>query len=391
MDSFDQRTFERREQTEESRDMSAIEAIRNQIDEIDKELLRLINKRALHAMAIADLRSSRQSSNFSPEREIAILKELASSNPGPLSRSAIASVFSEIISVCRSARRPLKVAFLGPEGTFSHSAALKRFGTASLLLPQSAIEDIFHVVENGEADIGVTPVENSLEGSVSATLDQFVDSDVAICGEVSLQVRHVLLSKERSLSQIATVHSHPQALGQCRKWLRTNLPKACVIAEPSTAEAARQCLARANTAAIASEHAAAHYHLGVLARDIQDSPYNVTRFLLIGKQQSAPTGCDKTSLLFATAHTPGALHRALAHFAHRALNLTKIESRPTKNRTWEYYFFVDVEGHREGAQMREAIGALRSEVTFLKILGSYPIDEVELSDGRSNDEELNDN
>ncbi|MGB9615938.1 MAG: prephenate dehydratase [Desulfomonilaceae bacterium] len=354
--------------------MTSIDTIRKQIDQIDNELLRLINERAQHALAIAELRSLEQTSNFSPEREIAILKQLSARNPGPLSPSAVAHVFSEIISACRSAKRPLRAAFLGPEGTFSHVAALKRFGRSTLYMPQSAIEDIFHAVENGEADVGVAPVENSLEGSVAETLDQFVDAEVTILGEALAQVRHCLLSKERALSDITTVHSHPQALGQCRKWLRANLPAASLIPASSTAEAARQVVTRPHSAAIANEHAAAQFGLSVLAADIQDNPGNATRFLIIGKQESAPTGSDKTSLLFATAHTPGALCHALAHFAQRSLNLTKIESRPIKNRNWEYYFFVDVEGHRDDPHMREAIDALRSEVAFLKILGSYPID-----------------
>ncbi len=354
--------------------MASIDTIRKQIDQIDKELLRLINERALHARAIAELRTNEHTTNFSPEREIAILKKLASHNPGPLSQSAVISVFSEIISACRNARRPLRVAFLGPEGTFSHLAALKRFGRSTLYAPQSTIEDIFHAVDSDEADVGITPVENSLDGMVAETLDQFVDANLTIFGEVYARVRHCLLSKERDLSAVATVHSHPQALGQCRKWLRMNLPTASLIPESSTAEAARRIVAIPHAAAIAHEQAAAHFGLSILAEDIQDNPSNATRFLLIGKRESAPTGSDKTSLIFATTHTPGSLYRALGHFAKRSLNLTKIESRPTRNRNWEYYFFLDVEGHKEKPEMRDAIEGLRAEVTFLKILGSYPTD-----------------
>ena len=354
--------------------MTLVKTLREKIDSIDKDLLHLINQRAQYAMTIADLRLTEQASNFSPDRESYIFKNLRNCNPGPLSESAVSNVFSEIISVCRSIRKPLKVAYLGPKGTFSHSVALKRFGRASIFVPQVSIEDIFHEVENSSVDVGITPVENSLEGSVAETLDQLIESDVNICGEVFFRIKHCLLSKEERLFDIVKVYSHPQAFGQCRKWLRKNLPSASLIPESSTSAAIRRVMTESHAAAIGNQYGAEEHNLPVLAAEIQDSPRNTTRFLLIGNQQSVRTGNDKTSMIFAAKHAPGALYRCLGHFAQRDLNLTKIESRPCKNHKWEYYFFVDVIGHQNDPQMMQAIENLRSDATFLKVLGSYPIE-----------------
>ncbi len=359
--------------------IASIQGIREKIDNIDLELLRLINQRAFHALTIAELRNTANVTNFSPERELTIIKGLCDSNTGPLSKSAVANVFSEIISACRSAKRPLRVAFLGPEGTFSHLAALRRFGNSALYLPQVSIDDVFCEVEKGAADVGITPVENSSEGAVSATMDQFIDSNLTICGEIFSKIRHVLMSREASLDTISVVYSHPQALNQCRNWLRKNLPTASLVPESSTAESARIALARPGSAAVGNEVTATQHDLRILASDIQDSLSNTTRFLLLGKNKSAPTGSDRTSLVFGAAHIPGSLHKALEHFAKRSVNLTRIESRPMKDRNWEYFFFVDIEGHQESPMVKDAIESLRSDVEFLKILGSYPIGDIESS------------
>ncbi len=359
--------------------IASIQGIREQIDNIDKELLRLVNQRAFHALSIAELRNSANITNFSPERELTIIKSLCDANAGPLSKSSVANVFSEIISACRSAKRPLRVAFLGPEGTFSHLAALRRFGNSALYLPQVSIDDVFDAVEKGAADVGITPVENSSEGAVSATMDQFIDSNLLICGEIFSRIRHVLMSTESSLDNISVVYSHPQALNQCRNWLRVNLPAASLMPESSTAESARIALARPGAAAIGNEVTATQHDLKILASDIQDSLSNTTRFLLLGKNRSAPTGLDRTSLVFAAAHIPGSLHKALEHFAKRSVNLTRIESRPMKNKNWEYFFFVDIEGHQESPMVKEAVESLRSDVEFLKLLGSYPIGDIDSS------------
>lgn len=361
-------------------EMASIKEIRDQIDEIDSELLRLINKRAFHALTIAELRNATNVTNFSPERELTIIKALCESNTGPLSKSAVANIFSEVISACRSARHPLKVAFLGPDGTFSHLAALRRFGNSALYLPQVSIDDVFHQVEKGLADVGITPVENSSEGAVSVTMDKFIDSNLTICGEIFSKISHVLMSREASLDRISAVHSHPQALNQCRNWLRNNVPGASLVPEASTGEAARIALSRCGAAAVGNDITATQNKLRILARDIQDSLSNTTRFLLLGKNKSAPTGSDRTSLLFATAHEPGSLHRALGHFANRFVNLTRIESRPMKNRNWEYFFFVDLEGHQESPMVKQALESLHGDVEFVKILGSYPIGDMESSD-----------
>lgn len=358
---------------------ASIQVIREQIDKIDEQLLRLVNQRAFHALTIAELRNSANVTNFSPERELTIIKALCDANTGPLSKSSVANVFSEIISACRSAKRPLRVAFLGPEGTFSHLAALRRFGNSALYLPQVSIDDVFAEVEKGAADVGITPVENSSEGAVSATMDQFIDSNLLICGEIFSKIRHVLMSKEETLESISVVYSHTQALNQCRNWLRVNLPAASLMPESSTAEAARIALTRSGAAAIGNEVTATQHDLKILASDIQDSLSNTTRFLLLGKNKSAPTGSDRTSMVFAAPHVPGSLHRALEHFAKRSVNLTRIESRPMKNKNWEYFFFVDIEGHQESRMVKEAIESLRLEVDFLKILGSYPIGDIDSS------------
>ncbi|MGC8660847.1 MAG: prephenate dehydratase, partial [Desulfomonilaceae bacterium] len=291
--------------------------------------------------------------------------------------SSVANVFSEIISACRSAKRPLRVAFLGPEGTFSHLAALRRFGYSALYLPQVSIDDVFGVVEKGFADVGITPVENSSEGAVSATMDLFVESNLLICGEIFSKIRHVLMSRESSLNNISVVYSHPQALNQCRNWLKKHLPEASLMAESSTAESARISASRPGTAAIGNEVTASQHNLKILASDIQDSLSNTTRFLLMGKNKSAPSGQDRTSMVFSTAHVPGSLHKALEHFAKRSVNLTRIESRPMKSKNWEYFFFVDIEGHQESPTVKDAIESLRLDVEFLKILGSYPIGDID--------------
>ncbi|MFH0958941.1 MAG: prephenate dehydratase [Pseudomonadota bacterium] len=359
---------------------ASIPAIREKIDKIDMELLRLINERALHALSIAELRNSANVANFSQDRELSIIKALCESNMGPLSKSAVANVFSEIISACRSAKRTLKVAFLGPEGTFSHLVALRRFGNSAMYLPQSSIDDIFVEVEKGSADVGIAPVENSTEGSVTATMDRFIDSEVNICGEIFLKIRHVLMSTEPTLDTVSVVYSHPQALNQCRQWLRTNLPSVSLVPESSTAEAARIALSIPGAASVGNEITATRNGLKILANDIQDSVNNTTRFLLLGKNKSAPTASDKTSLVFSAAHKPGSLHQALEHFAKRSVNLTRIESRPRKDRNWEYFFFLDLEGHQESTEITQAIESLKLDVDFLKILGSYPSGDNESGD-----------
>jgi chorismate mutase/prephenate dehydratase len=361
----------------ESLGMMSIQGLRQKIDNIDMELLSLINQRAFHAATIAELRRTVNVTNFSPERELTIIKSLCEANTGPLSKSSVANVFSEIISACRSAKRPLRVAFLGPDGTFSHLAALRRFGNSALFLPQVSIDDVFYEVEKGTCDVGVTPVENSTEGAVSATMDRFIDSNLTICGEIFSKIRHVLMSRETSVANISEVYSHPQALNQCRNWLRKNLRSAALVPQASTAESARLAVITPRTAAIGSEVTAKQLNLSILASDIQDSQHNTTRFLLVGNNKSAPTGSDRTSLIFATAHKPGSLHKALGHFAKRSVNLTRIESRPMKNGSWEYFFFVDVEGHQNSSLINEAIESLRGDVEFLKILGSYPIGNSE--------------
>ncbi len=354
-------------------DQQELGALRQQIDQIDREILGLLNQRAMHALAIARCKENGGLPEFAPERENSILKNLVAMNRGPIPNAAVKPIFAEIISACRAVQRPLKVAFLGPEATFTHQAALRHFGSSCDFAPQASIIDVFDEVARGHSQVGVVPVENSSEGGVSVTLDQFMNADLQVCGEVFWPVRHVLMAASGSLEDVEKVYSQPQALNQCRDWLRRNLPQAVLVETSSTAAAARQAGVTPGTAAVGSELTAQHYELDILARDIQDNPHNMTRFFILGRQSCPPTGHDKTSVLYLAAHQPGSLYRSLSHFAQRGINMTRIESRPAKNRPWEYAFFLDFEGHQDDPKVREALAALQENVDFLKVLGSYPM------------------
>jgi chorismate mutase/prephenate dehydratase len=354
-------------------DQQELNALRQQIDQIDSQILSLLNQRAMHAMAIARCKENGGLPEFAPERENSILKNLMETNRGPIPNASVRPIFVEIISACRAVQRPLKVAFLGPEATFTHQAALRHFGSSCDFAPQASIIDVFDEVARGHSQVGVVPVENSSEGGVSVTLDQFMNADLSVCGEVFWPVRHVLMAADGNLEDVEKVYSHPQALNQCRDWLRRNLPQAVLVETSSTAAAARQAGVTPGAAAVGSELTAQHYELEILARDIQDNPHNMTRFFVLGRQACPPTGHDKTSVLYLAAHRPGSLYHSLSHFADRGINMTRIESRPAKNRPWEYAFFLDFEGHQDDPKVREALKALEGNVDFLKVLGSYPM------------------
>ncbi|MFH1061202.1 MAG: prephenate dehydratase [Pseudomonadota bacterium] len=345
---------------------------REYIDQIDRQIMELINQRALHALAIGRCKEATGRPEFSPERESLLLRKLIAGNRGPISDSGLKQIYAEIVSACRAVQRPLRVAFLGPEATFSHQAARQHFGSSCDFAPLATIVDVFEEVSRGHAQVGVVPVENSSEGGVSVTLDQFLGSDLAVCGEIYSKVRQMLMSRETGLDQIKKVYSHPQALNQCRGWLRRNLPQAVLVESSSTAAAARQAAGEPGAAAVGSEMTAGHYGLPVLAADIQDNPHNMTRFFVLGRQSCPATGADKTSILYLAAHQPGSLYGSLAHFAERGINMTRIESRPAKNRPWEYAFFLDCEGHQDEEPLRAALAALTSEVPQVRVLGSYP-------------------
>ncbi|MEW5912130.1 MAG: prephenate dehydratase [Thermodesulfobacteriota bacterium] len=350
----------------------ALTQARQKIDEIDRSLRELLNQRAQQAKVVAQCKSAGDQPLFVPEREAQVLEGLCQDNGGPLAGESLRHIFREIISACRQVQQPLRVAFLGPEHTFSHQAALSHFGRSCQYAPQESIAEVFAEVEADRCPLGVVPVENSSQGGVNETLDMLMTMRLSVCGEIYARVGHVLMSREAELAYVTHVHSHPQALHQCRGWLRRRLPQAELREASSTAAAARLAAQEPGGAAVGSALTAQHYQLNVLAADIQDSPLNSTRFLILGRRPCPPSGQDKTSLFFGLDHRPGALCRTLGHLARRGVNLTHIQSRPIKDRPWEYAFFVDCLGHHQDGRLGQALAAMRPEVEFLKVLGSYP-------------------
>lgn len=349
-----------------------IEENRKRIDELDEMLLRLLNERASVVKDIAGIKQKSSMEFHDPLREEEIIARLQRINPGEFPSMAIRPVFREIISACLSLEMPMKVAYFGPEATYTHMAALKRFVSSTQLIPVKSIEAVFGEVEKGLADFGVVPVENSSEGVVTHTLDMFVTSDLNIYAEVMLEIHHNLLSRSKSLSELDKVYSHPQAIAQSRAWLRDHLPSCAIIDVASTARAAELACQDEMAGAIASELAANIYDLNILQSCIEDFAHNYTRFLVISHNMSPRTGRDKTSIIFSIKDRVGALFHMLQPFADNNLNLTKIESRPTKKQPWEYIFFVDFLGHRDDDKVKDALGRLQEQCIFLKILGSYP-------------------
>lgn len=348
--------------------------LRQKINKIDTRVVELLNLRTKIAADISRLKKTNRQSVYSPDREAEVLRHIASLNKGPLPQTSLQAIYREIMSSALAQGEPLRIAYLGPEATFTHLAALKRFGTQLTYIPCKSIADVFLEVEKGGVDYGVVPVENSIEGAVSHSLDMFVDSELKICAQIILDVSHNLLSRYPQ-DKIKRVYSIGQVFGQCRLWLAANLPEAEFIEVSSTTRAAEIAKVEKNSAAIASLLAAKIYKLKVVARDIEDSPHNITRFLVIGRVEPSPTGKDKTSILFSIKDKVGALYEMLSPFRKYRINLTKIESRPSKKRAWDYYFFVDLEGHREESKIKKALAELEKRCTFMKILGSYPVGE----------------
>lgn len=348
--------------------------IRNRIDELDQQLQALISQRAACAQEIAAAKhkaGTDSGSFYRPEREAQILRRVLSRNRGPLTNETLAQLFREIISVCLALEAPLKVAFLGPAGTYTQAATSKHFGQAVTTLACNAVDEVFRAVESDNAHFGVVPVENSTEGAISHTLDMFLHSNLRICGEVELRIHHCLLGKGRKLADVKKVIAHQQSLAQCRKWLSAHLPSAKHLAVHSNAEAARLVKDK-HTAAIAGGATAELYGLKVLAANIEDEAHNTTRFVVVGKLDTAPSGADKTSLLLSAPNRPGALYQMLAPLARRSISMNRIESRPARQGSWEYVFFIDIDGHAQDPNVREALVELEREAGFLKWLGSYP-------------------
>lgn len=354
----------------------SLENLRGEIDVIDTETLKLLNKRAKIAIEIANIKREADLKIHAPEREREILKRIISLNKGPFPSDALKVIFREIISASLSLEATIKVAYLGPEGTFTNLAALRHFGSSVDYIPVDSIKTVFDVTQGGKANYGLVPIENSNEGVVSYTLDMFMDYDLKISAEVMLDVSHNLLSKSGNFAKVKRLYSHPQATAQCRIWLKTNMPNISIFESASTARAAEIASKDEEAAAIASELAARLYDLLFIEKRIEDKRNNYTRFLVIAKDYPLRTGKDKTSILLSVKDRPGALYDALLPFKESKINLTKIESRPSKRKVWEYIFFIDMEGHLEDKKVKEAIDETRDICLYLKHLGSYPVDET---------------
>lgn len=352
--------------------MKKLAEIRKKIDAIDRRIVALLNSRARAAVAIGKLKRSTREGVYVPTREREVLAHIRAANTGPLSDAALLSIYREIMSAALALERKVRVAYLGPELTFTHQAARARFGAGIEYLPQETIADVFAAVEKGAADYGVVPIENSTEGAVTHTLDEFVDTTLKICAEIYLAVSHHLASAGAK-NKITRVYSHPNVFGQCRRWLQAELPSAELIPVTSTARAAELAATeKGGSAALAGELAIEAYGLKRIASDVQDSRWNETRFLVVGKTANKPTGEDKTSLMFSVKHRAGALCSALEALRERGVNMTKIESRPSRLKTWEYLFFVDIEGHAKEKRVAAALGKMAEHCTLFTVLGSYP-------------------
>ncbi|MCP5328047.1 MAG: prephenate dehydratase [Sinobacteraceae bacterium] len=358
-----------------------IENLRGQIDEVDARLHALLNERARLArqVGVSKHRDGHLVDFYRPEREAQVLQQALERNArarasGALRDEEILRLFREIMSACLAQEEPLKVAFLGPEGTFSQSAVYKHFGHSARALPLVSIDEVFHEVEAGHADFGVVPVENSTEGSVNHTLDRFLTSPLKICGEVELRIHQCLMGRMESLDQIRRVCSHPQSLAQCRQWLNEHLPEVERVAVSSNAEAARRARDELGTAAIAGQTAAEVYDLTMLAPGIEDRPDNTTRFFVVGRRVFGPSGRDRTTLLVSTGKTeaPGALYRLLEPLARNRISMTRIESRPSQRGKWDYVFFIDLEGHVDDPPVAAALADLKTRASLYRVLGSYP-------------------
>ncbi len=345
---------------------------RKNIDDIDLKILDLLNSRAREVIAIGKAKKKSRAEFYVPTREQEVYRRLLQKNSGPFPDSALKTVFREIMSASLRLEKPLRVVFLGPVATFTHQACIQHFGLSVEFLPQKGIADVFEEVEKGRADFGVVPIENTAEGVVTHTLDMFVSSNLTISAEVMLEVSLALLNKTGSLKDVQTVLSHPHALAQCRDWLKEHLPSSALRDVSSTAMAAKMASEDETSAAVSSIAAADLYDLRVLENHIEDTPHNLTRFLVVGRQGAKATGDDKTSIVFAIKDSPGALYKMLEPFAGRGINLTKIESRPIKTRAWEYLFFIDLDGHINEKRVKEAVEELERLCSFMKILGSYP-------------------
>jgi chorismate mutase/prephenate dehydratase len=351
--------------------MSNLDDLRKQIDEIDAKLVELLNQRASVVIEVGSIKKQTSVPVYSPDREKEVLEKIAGHNKGPLPNKCLAAIWRELMSGSFTLERPLRIGYLGPAGSFSHTAAIGKFGTSVDYEPLVDIRGIFDEVSKGHCDLGVVPIENTLGGGVIETLDALVDSDVKVCAEILMAIHHNLLAN-CNLDQIEKIYSKPEVFAQCRNWLASTFKDAKTVAETSTAKAAQKAAKEAKSAAIGSTIAAELYGLKVICENIEDTPNNITRFFVVAKEDSKSTGQDKTSVLFSTAHKAGALVDVLEIFKKYEVNLTNIESRPSKKREWEYYFFVDFAGHRCEEKIQKALDEAKKHCLQLSILGSFP-------------------
>jgi chorismate mutase/prephenate dehydratase len=344
---------------------------RKAIDKLDAQIVRLLNDRTRHVLEIGRMKLDAGEEIYAPHRELAVLQRICKLNAGPITEDSLRAIYREIMSSALSLEKSMIVAYLGPEATFTHQAAIRRFGSSLHYSAQKTIADVFNEVSKNRADYGVVPVENSTEGVVTHTLDMFVDSDLKIVSQIVLPIQHCLVGNIKR-SQIKKLFGHPQTLAQCRGWVQNHLPHVEIIETSSNARSAELAKAGRDTAAIAGTLAAERYGLGILEADIQDNATNATRFFVLGRKCSPPTGRDRTSIMFSIQDKVGALHAALAPFRRYRLNMTKIESRPSKRKVWEYFFFVDCDGHAVDRKVSKAIALLEEHCSYVKVLGSYP-------------------
>lgn len=347
-----------------------LDALREEIDHIDSKIVHLINERATIAHQVGA--AKKDGAVYRPAREAAVLENVKKASSGAMPPDSLAIIYKEIIAACRNLQQPLRVAYLGPEGTYCEQAARAHCGESSVYVPVATLDEAVAMAEKSEADIAIIPAENSTEGSITRTLDLLTHTSLTVCGEVVLPIRHQLLSTAATLEDIDEVFAHPQALAQCRQWLDANLPHATRTATTSNAAAAQQVTNKPRAAAIAGTQAGILYKLAILSKNIQDATNNTTRFIVLGSGDTSPTGHDKTSLVCATANKPGALNRVLTTLATHDINLVKLESRPSPHTLWDYIFYIDIDGHEADPHIAAVLDQLQEQTIFIKLLGSYP-------------------
>jgi len=350
-----------------------LKPLRARIDAIDTQILDLLNQRARVAQEVGHIKAETNAPVFRPEREAQVLRSVGERNPGPLASGDVQTIFREVMSACRALEKRVAVAYLGPAGTFSEQAVYQQFGHAVDGVPCASFDEVFRSTEAGATEFGVVPIENSSEGVVSRTLDLLLQTTLTISGEVAIPVHHNLMTASGSMDGVTGICAHAQALAQCQVWLNQHYPNIERTAVASNAEAARMAGADPTVAAIAGEIAGGKYNLQVVHAHIQDDPHNRTRFAVIGRLQTSPSGRDQTSLVLSVPNKAGAVYKLLAPLATHGVSMTRFESRPARMGTWEYYFYVDVEGHLQDARVAAALAELKDNAAFFKVLGSYPL------------------